>query len=299
MTESCKNNGPVVIGGVGGSGTRVVARILEILGFYLGEDLNDARDNLWYTLLFKRPNWYYTNRDNKRAINTGLALLSDAMTDAVRPSLRELAFVSQAVVSMAFFGHNHRGGGKGLWSFKRAYRMMVAKKHRCSNHIGWGWKEPNSFLLIDRMAEFFKGFKYIHTIRHGLDMAYSRNQQQLFNWGPLYGVEVPRSQWDVQVASLQYWLRANQRAFQIGERIGKERFLAVNYDELCQFPRTGVQKIISFLDISPGREAFERASDIPKPPKSMGRYRGHDLSQFGRQDLSALREFGFTWQQRS
>ncbi len=55
MSVDWGQNGPVVIGGVGGSGTRVVAAILSTLGFHLGNDLNESMDNLWTTLLFKRP----------------------------------------------------------------------------------------------------------------------------------------------------------------------------------------------------------------------------------------------------
>ncbi|MCW3019543.1 MAG: hypothetical protein JWN10_1851, partial [Solirubrobacterales bacterium] len=49
---------PLVIAGIGGSGTRVAAQLLIELGFYLGEDLNPALDNLTSTFLFKRPRWY-------------------------------------------------------------------------------------------------------------------------------------------------------------------------------------------------------------------------------------------------
>ena len=45
---------PVAIGGVGGSGTRLIAEIVNRLGYYIGGDLNSAADNLWFTLLFKR-----------------------------------------------------------------------------------------------------------------------------------------------------------------------------------------------------------------------------------------------------
>src|SRR5580704_16555406 len=44
----------VAIGGVGGSGTRVGAALLQMLGYYIGDDLNEPLDNLWFTLLFKR-----------------------------------------------------------------------------------------------------------------------------------------------------------------------------------------------------------------------------------------------------
>ena len=49
-----KHNNPVVIGGIGGSGTRLIAQCLKELGYLMGADLNPAYDNLWFTLLFKR-----------------------------------------------------------------------------------------------------------------------------------------------------------------------------------------------------------------------------------------------------
>ena len=46
--------GLLAIGGVGGSGTRVVARISQEVGCFLGNTLNDSLDNLEYTKRFKR-----------------------------------------------------------------------------------------------------------------------------------------------------------------------------------------------------------------------------------------------------
>jgi len=37
---------PIVVGGLGGSGTRVIALMLERLGFFMGDDLNHAHDNM-------------------------------------------------------------------------------------------------------------------------------------------------------------------------------------------------------------------------------------------------------------
>ncbi len=56
--ELNKETPPVIIGGVGGSGTRVIAELLSKIGYYIGNDLNNASDNLLYTLIFKRPNWF-------------------------------------------------------------------------------------------------------------------------------------------------------------------------------------------------------------------------------------------------
>ncbi|MEZ5283922.1 MAG: hypothetical protein R2712_03750 [Vicinamibacterales bacterium] len=48
----------VAIGGVGGSGTRLFAQVLDRLGWYLGGDVNESADNLWFSLLFKRADLF-------------------------------------------------------------------------------------------------------------------------------------------------------------------------------------------------------------------------------------------------
>ena len=50
------NHPNIVIGGVGGSGTRLIAMIVASLGLNIGNDLNESFDNLTFTLLFKRHN---------------------------------------------------------------------------------------------------------------------------------------------------------------------------------------------------------------------------------------------------
>jgi len=54
---------------------------------------------------------------------------------------------------------------------------------------GWGWKEPNTHIYLEFLSKYFSDLKYIFVIRHGLDMAFSKNQAQLYNWGNLLGVK--------------------------------------------------------------------------------------------------------------
>ena len=56
---------PVVVGGVGGSGTRVVAQLLIELGFDMGSDLNESLDDLGFTALFKRRNLWPLERNGE------------------------------------------------------------------------------------------------------------------------------------------------------------------------------------------------------------------------------------------
>lgn len=287
-------SGPVTIGGVGGSGTRVVAEIIDHFGYYIGKDLNPARDNLWFLLLFKRPRWYRRAQHYRQNIFTGLSLFSNAMLHRKFPSWSELNFLIRAAIEISIFGHNHKGDGRGAWPFVRAWNIMTMKPRKLQKYAGWGWKEPNTHLFLDCLADYFKDLKYIHTLRHGLDMAFSKNQQQLYNWGPFFDVETPDTKAKEPAASLKYWVKSNKRILEFGKTLGDEKFLVVNFDKLCLSPRSEIQKIVSFLKIKPSGDNLEIAFHIPKRPKSLGRFREQNLGQFDPTDLYDLEALGFS-----
>ncbi len=81
--------GPVAIGGVGGSGTRLVADIVSQCGFYLGSSLNGNLDNLWFTFLLKRPYWF-TNFPSDDEIVKALRLFERWKNTKLEDSLRLL-----------------------------------------------------------------------------------------------------------------------------------------------------------------------------------------------------------------
>ena len=193
MQKDGELSGPVIIGGVGGSGTRVVAQIISQLGFYMGSDIDSANDNLWFLLLFKRPRWFRRARYDKNKIFTGLNLFSKTMLRQSGRGWPELQFLILAVLEISIFGHNYNGDGRGLWPFVRAWNMIARQPVIGSDKRRWGWKEPNTHIYLDHLADYFSNLKYIHTIRHGLDMAFSENQQQLYNWGPFFGLRLPAS----------------------------------------------------------------------------------------------------------
>ena len=294
MQKNGELSGPVIIGGVGGSGTRVVAEIINLLGFYIGDDLNPAKDNLWFLLLFKRPRWFRRARHDKHEIFTGLRLLSKAMLHKIRPGWPEVKFLIRAVLEISIFGHNYKGDGRGLWPFVRAWNMVAGHPKMILNPNRWGWKEPNSHIYLDYLADFFSNIKYIHTIRHGLDMAFSDNQQQLYNWGPIFGLELPQTKSDEPAASLKFWIKSNRRVIERGQKLGDQNFLVVNFDRLCLSPESEIQKIVSFLNIEPNPEKLEALIRIPQKPKSLGRYRAHNISQFDPADLNELERLGFS-----
>lgn len=287
-------SGPIVIGGSGGSGTRIVAEILKHLGFYLGSDLNSANDNLWFTLLFKRPRWFIKNSHEKDSqIIKGLGIFEKAMAGCFHPRYKEFVFLLHAGFTMALFGHDHSGSGRGLWPIKRIITMVKSKQPDPSGYIGWGWKEPNAHIYIPYLSKHFDNLKYLHIIRHGLDMAYSGNQAQLYNWGELFGVETPETSSLLPKASLQYWIKSNERAIVLGKKLLNERFLVINFDKLCLNPGQQIGMLITFLGLDEKSINMDQLVSLPKIPDSAGRYREHDLSVFDSDEIDSVRRLGF------
>ncbi len=286
--------GPLVIGGIGGSGTRVLARILQLFNIFMGDDLNSPLDNLSYTLLFKRPRWFYKNFNDERKLITGLRILEKTMLTRKPFSLSEMAFLGNAVAMMARFGHNKQLDGKGQWAFQRLHHILFPKKRIAPYHQGWGWKEPNSHLILSSLNPYFPNLKYIHSIRHGLDMAYSANQQQLFNWGPMFGINLPENPEEIPVASYRYWVKVNQKVIQQGEAMEPNRFLAINFDNFCANPQAGLTTLIDFLELAPSQKSIEEALKVPVAHASMGRFRKADNSLFQNEDLGFLHSLGFS-----
>jgi hypothetical protein len=286
MKSAWKSNGPLVIGGIGGSGTRLVAEICMMFGINLGDDLNRANDNLLYTLLFRRTGWFYKSYQDPKLIKTGLSLLEKLLLKHYFLSPQELWFLLYAAADMSLHYRDERS-----WSLKRIINLIKNPRFKKTDFVGWGWKEPNSYLILEYLNEYFPSLKFIHTIRHGADMAFSSNQRQLRAWGMMYNVPHPEE--ERPASSLKYWAKANQSVAEIGKGLGKDRYLQINYDQLCLNPDQSINDIIAFLGLNIDEKTYQAALDLPIVPSSLGRYKLHDLSQLDPEDLAVLNEFGF------
>lgn len=135
--------GPHVIGATGGSGTRIVARIVKRGGVFLGTNLNVSEDALDVARYLDR--W----------INVYMARDSSPLSQAVQTKMiREFQTVLKVHCSP-------------LGMSPRPY----------------GWKEPRSIYLLPFFHSQFPGLKFLHVVRDGRDMAFSTNQNQLRKHG--------------------------------------------------------------------------------------------------------------------
>lgn len=267
----------VAIGGVGGSGTRVVAQCLQDMGFFLGSDLNESVDNLWFTLLFKRLEVLCTTEAEFRTL---LEVFLGAMhAQPVDPPER-MAWVRSLAA-------RDRLLHPAAWLTIRADTLLGVRPGQVPARVGW--KEPNTHIVLERLAAHLPRLRYIHVMRNGLDMAYSSNQNQPRLWGHVLTGQPYRSG---PAYSLKYWRKAHERVFAIGREMG-ERFLLLNFDELCANPVDGVRRMASLAGVQLGDEAVTAIAARVRQPPSLARHRGRWLSRLDPDDIDFVARCGF------
>jgi hypothetical protein len=271
---------PIVIGGLGGSGTRLVVSLLGEMGVAFRGELNESLDNLWFSLLFVRRTillrsdeemdnlaWLFTN-----AMRHGLDIPSE-----LKCLLEEACDHDRSPVlppDLLARAHKSLLSGPGVTA--------------CDEH--WGWKQPNSHILLPMLDRSFPEMKYVYVVRNGLDMAFSENQNQLkYFWGDLL-LEGDIS--PTPVNALRYWVAAHKRMQGFRQRMG-HRLHFLSFDRLCQDPEAELEALREFAGIQVSKRRLAELARQVSPPATTGRFREHDLSVFDPQDIDFVRQMGF------
>lgn len=151
----------------------------------------------------------------------------------------------------------------------------------------WGWKEPNSHVVIDRILAAYPRMRYIHLLRDGRDMAFSQNCNQARLWGPIYlgrTLQEPPSPRDM----LAYFCAVHRRISEIARRPENyERILFVHYERLCAQPADEIANILNFLALSPEQPLADLAA-LVEPSSGIGRHHAWGTDVFDPKDLDYL-----------
>jgi len=94
-------------------------------------------------------------------------------------------------------------------------------------------------------------------------------------------------------ASLNYWIKANEKAITLGKHLLRNRFLVINFDEFVLAPRKGIEELVHSLELDQENINISELSDLPKIPRSIGRYKKHDTGIFSEDEINAVRKLGF------
>ena len=260
-----KNDTPIIVGGNGGSGTRVVAEILLRSGVFLGHDLNSANDNLLFTYLFKHPQVFF------QRYNTNCS--SDYFESQSLFKLHEKLLFNQLPLTVSEWklilnaGFNH-AKNRYNWHWVRQRWFNIVKPHSKINSFFWGWKEPQTIFFLNEIQKVYPRAKFILIIRNGLDMVYNKNTQQMQYWSRHYQID---SQ-DLSTRNkFEYWYRSNQQTIDLASKLFPNNFLLVRFEDLCLKKVTTITDIFHFI----GLNTTELSDDIYQIPQIPDSYQIH------------------------
>lgn len=266
---------PVAIGGIGGSGTRVIAQLLLDSGVYLGADLNASNDNLWAVLLFNHPELLHADAGRLRHL---IALFVDRMENDIS-SLDPIS--ARLINDLANQPHRQHSSE---WISERI-RTFTDPTYRNRANSRWGWKSPPIHMFADQLLDQMPGLIYVHVRRNGLDMAFSSNQNQRDFWGPAV-LERPISR--NACNSLAFWCYIERRILELAKRFAN-RVHIVDFDRFCRNPEKSGAELLEACNIPFSREMLIRFADSVKIPSTMGRYKNHSMASFDPGDLRFVR----------
>jgi hypothetical protein len=255
---------PIVVFGIGGSGTRAVAQILSAAGVHIGPRLNKASDSHVIHRFLRK--WSDSYLEQSGWVD---AFASDASAPLPGPAdPRITADLERALV-------DQRAG-------------IPADDAR------WGWKHPRSAYLLPVFQQVVPDAHTVQLVRDGRDMAYSGNQNQLAVFGELLlGDLAGRPE---PVRSIALWDRVNLAALRLSRRHRPERHLLVRYEDLCAEPRPQIRRLFAHLQFPADEALVDRAAGLVAPSPGSQRWRAADPAELHAVETAgsnALSEFGY------
>lgn len=256
---------PVVVGGLGGSGTRAVAAILNELDFYIGSYLNPQLDNLWFTFLLRRP--ASIRSFDSPEIERALKLFDSVMKSYWGKSFKARTQLYELAAEFMMRNYVKRS----RYRFPLNAVVSITHHHYHSSHARWGWKEPNTHLFINTLHKQYPNLKYILVMRHPLDLVYGHNFNQLYNWHHLFKLPKPNKR-NERALMLEFYDRAYSRSIRIGNELLGSNFMVVKIEELCSSEKI-FDRLIEFLEVKLEETRYASIKKIPAWQPGFGRYR--------------------------
>jgi sulfotransferase family protein len=286
---------PVIIGGMGQCGTRTIAEVLEESGFYMGDNRQETRDSIWFEPLFcKIKNTYSLKGADSCLLDKYFYVFEEVMFSPFNSKFATLISwvkIHKLVFSKRFRENNFLMPWK-RWSREYPNKILRERLYP-SDYCGWGFKDPITQFYLEHFNIRYKKMKYIHIIRHGLDVAFCYKKNQVRRWGQLFVDDITNGNSIEDIDKLRYWVNSNEEVISIGKKLLGDRFYLIKYEDLCKDPFNELDQLCSFLGVSKTGDEIRKMCERIVPSKNIGVYREKDISIFPGELLDSVRDLGF------
>lgn len=267
---------PIIVSGLGGSGTRVLGQILQNAGVHIGNDLNESLDNLLFSLLFKRPHRFSApDKIDSAYLNQCIDVFERAsLAGDGRAVFEELPALMSDLLKDRYYGP--------FWLFSRL-RKLSRKPEQCPVG-GWGWKEPHAGYFFEPLYRRYPGAKFIVVMRNGLDMAYAPNDQQARYWCRFLDVPPCRT----PAEKFNYWFLYNQYMKTTLTQLGAE-FYMLRLEDLFLDAKPTLEHLMSTLDLVLNQQMVQ----LPRVPSTFCRFKTFDMGWVTADVYDKLDQLGY------
>ena len=288
---------PIVVIGMGRSGTKLLTDALERLGVFMGvsQDMNDE------ALLF-----LHANIDLMRSADARW----DA-PDAIDPALEDPRRRSELAAMVEPRLHGFRALSYLGWPRLARFRSVP-------NQAGlWGWKDPRSTWTLPVWREIFPNLRAVHLLRHGVDVAASlravgrslgmdEESRQAgvrlgtFRWrGRRVKRPVLQGRWVEEAArfdtlepAIDLWSRTVDRARAQVAELG-DRAVELRFEDLAGDPEPSIRALGRLCGVEPSRAQLDEAAALVDRSRSAAHERDPELSEFAQRNAELLARYGY------
>lgn len=246
-------DGPLVIAGTGGSGTRILLRIARHAGWFMGDDagLNPQGD--------VKELGPFANRWIRPYSRAQLRGERPAEWPEIRAELEQRL---------------------------ARHRTPLGNASR-----PWGWKQPRSIYFMPLYGEMFPGLRFLHVVRDGRDFALVWKKDMVRVEDLFLDAELLELARPLRVVAL--WARVNELAADYGEHVLGDRYLRVTLEELVGAPEAALARVLPFMgwsrepteamraEVGPAGSIGRWRSLDPKLQKQVGGVARPALVRFG------------------
>lgn len=251
---------PIAVGGVGGSGTRVLRAILADSGVMMGQLVSASGDSI--EMYHFHQVYLNSLLDHVRSVDYAL--------DDVPPFIR-------------------RSTIQGL---SLALRIVATQPDPPPRP--WGFKCPPSIYVLPFLQNAVPDFVFLHAVRDGRDMVLSGNRAQLDrHYAALFGEPIGA---DPDMAQARLWNAVNLGAARWASTHMADRYHVVRYEDLCRQPAETIASMMNFLQASPDEAKLSELAARVAQPANLGHWRSLEAARIAQLSASmqeGLSRFGY------
>lgn len=279
---------PVIIIGMHRSGTSLVARLLNALGFFLGKHKDENHES---KLFISINDWFLR-------VAGGAWDNPDAIDRLLNNQKARRIILKHTMKSMNSWHRIRYSGFKHFHSYKK----------NIGYNIPWGWKDPRNTITLPLWLELFPEAKVIHICRHGVDVAHSLCVRQVL-WldrartpnnyrrakyliRPFGGIYLRSVGFQEHTEGLGLWDSYMQRA-KTSIMLLKNRAIEIRYEDLLQEPEKNVRKLNDFCQLINDSQNISDALKLIRPEHAFAHKKNQALSILAADNAELLNKFGY------